>query len=359
MKALQRMVLFAFIRMFLLSLFFFLLIFQLVDIFSYIWRYINLEVPFIQILLVQAYYIPKCISFSISPSLLFAIAYTLGTMYANNELIAVFGSGVSLIRLVIPLMFVGFAMSAGSYFFEERVVIDTYRVKNTLSQDLLKQRKSLSNTQVTVIGKNNRLIYHAEYFNDSAKVLRGLIILERDSEGRITSRIDAEQAVWKQDHWEAQNVRIFSWDEDGRFLVEDDMTVFSKPGLDEDPSTFRKTLRNIGEMRSVEAKEWVENLRKAGLPYREPLTEYYKRFSFALTPLIVAFLSCALGGRFKKNILLMSLLLSLVVSVLFYVSQMISSLFAKSGLLSPLAGAWGPYIIFFISGLWLFKVARS
>ena len=353
------MVLFTYLKMFILSILFFVLILQLVDVFTYIWRYINLDIPFSQILIVQAYYVPKCVSYSISPSLLFSIAFTLGSMYASNELIAIFGSGVSLIRVVTPLLVMGFLLSAGSFFFEEYVVIDTYRIKNTLSQDLLKQRKSLSNTQVTVIGKNNKLIYHAEYYNDSAKVLRGLIILERDENGRITSRIDAEQAVWKRDHWEAQNVRIFTWDDDGKFLIEDDMAVYSKPELNETPETFRKTLRNIGEMSSTEAKEWVDSLREAGLPYREPLTEYYKRFSFAMTPLIVAFISCALGGKFKKNILLMSLLLSLVISVVYYVSQMVSSLFAKSGMISPLMGAWGPFFLFLIAGLWLFKIARS
>ena len=108
-----------------------------------------------------------------------------------------------------------------------------------------------------------------------------------------------------------------------------------------------------------EAKLWVESLRKAGLPYREPLTDYYKRYSFALTPLIVAFLSCSLGGRFKKNILLMSLLLSLVVSVLYYVSQMVTSLFAKSGILTPIIGAWAPFAFFMIIGLWFFRTART
>ena len=112
-------------------------------------------------------------------------------------------------------------------------------------------------------------------------------------------------------------------------------------------------------MSADEAGLWVESLQNAGLPYREPLTEYYKRYSFAFTPLIVVFLSCAVGGRFKKNILLMSLLLSLVVSVLYYVSQLVSSLLAKSGILTPLLGAWGPFILFFVAGLWLFKTAKT
>lgn len=359
MKTLQRMVLRSFFPMFVLSILFFVLLLQLVDVFTYIWRYINLEVPFSQIALVQAYYTPRCISFSISPSLLFSIAFTLGTFYANNELIAVFGSGVSLFRLVSPLILFGIVLSVGAFYFEERVVIDTFRIKNTLSQDLLKQRTSLSNTNVTVISDGGKLVYNAEYYNDSAQVLRGLILIERDENGRITGRIDADQAVWKQELWELQNVRVFSWDEEGQFLLEDNRNSFTRDDIDEMPDTFRKTVRNIDEMKIEEARTWVESLRSAGLPFREPQTDYYRRYSFAFTPLIVAFLSCAVGGRFKKNILLMSLLLSLVVSVLYYVSQLVSSLLAKSGILTPLLGAWAPFIFFAVLGLWLFRAAKT
>ncbi len=359
MRTLQRMVLKAFLPTFVLSIIFFVLLLQLVDIFAYIWRYINLGVPFLQIALVQWYYMPKCISFSLSPSLLFAVAFTLGTYYANNELIAVFGSGISLFRLVAPLLVFGIVVSIGSFFFEENFVIPTYTMKNTLSQDLLKQRQSLSNTDVTVLSEGGRLVYHAQYYNDAARVLRELIIVERDEDGRIVGRIDAEQAVWTGDGWELQDARIFSWVEDGEFLLEENQSRYTRPDIVENPDTFRKTVRNIGEMTSEEAALWVESLQKAGLPYREPLTEYYKRYSFAFTPLIVVFLSCAVGGRFKKNILLMSLLLSLVVSVLYYVSQMVSSLLAKSDILTPLLGAWGPFILFFFAGLWFFKTART
>ncbi|MBT3274900.1 MAG: YjgP/YjgQ family permease, partial [Spirochaetales bacterium] len=315
-------------------------------------------VPIIEVLKVQLLYIPKCISYSLSPSLLFSIAFTLGGFYSNNELIAVFGSGVSLFRFVLPLLLFGILLSVGGFYFEEEVVIPTYAEKNTLSQDLLKQRKSLSNTNVTTIAAGSRLVYHAEYYNDAARILRTLILIKRDENGRIVERIDAEQAVWKEDVWELQNVRMFSWDGDG-FLLETDRTAFTRSDIDEPPDTFRKTIRNIGEMNVQEAREWVDSLKRAGLSYKEPLTEYYKRYSFALTPLVVAFLSCAVGGRFKKNILLMSLLLSLVVSVLYYVSQMISGLLAKSGILTEIVGAWVPFVIFSIIGLWFFKTART
>lgn len=357
MIALRGLVFRIFLPMFFGALLFFVLILQIVDVFTYVWRYISLGVSLVEIARVQYYYLPKCISFSLSPSLLFAIAFTLGTLYANNELISVFGAGVSLFRLVLPLIVVGIAISVGAFWFEERIVIDSFRTKNAYAEDLLRQRKSLSNTNVTVLNAEFRMIYHADYYNDAAKTLRSLILIERDEAGVIVRRIDAEQAVWSGEVWELQRARQFAWEDDiFRELYFERLT---DPRIAEPPETFRRIVYSVDEMHVEEARTWIESLRKAGLPYREQQTDYYKRYSFALTPLIVALISSAIGGRFKKNILLMSLLLSLVISVLYYVAQMVAGILAKFGLFTPFMGAWTAFVVFLVISLWMFRIART
>ena len=358
MTTLYRMLFRLFVPMLIVSLLFFILIFQIVDIFALIWKYIQLGVGVGQILAVQLYFLPKCVSYALSPSLLFAVAFTLGTLYANNELISVFGAGVSLYRFVAPLIVAGMLFSLGSFVFEERVVIDTFRKKNEMSEDILRQRKSLSNTNVTVIDAENRIIYHADYYNDSAQTLRQLIVIERDEAGRVARIIDSEQAVWTQDRWELQRTREFYWDED-RLFRERFAERMTDDAIDEPPETFRRVVYSIDQMHIGEAKAWIESLRRAGLPYREQLTDYYKRYSFALTPFIVVLISAAVGGRFKKNILLMSLLLSLLISVLYYVGQMVTGILAKYGLFTPFMGATTAIVVFFLASIWLFRSART
>ena len=107
------------------------------------------------------------------------------------------------------------------------------------------------------------------------------------------------------------------------------------------------------------AKAWIETLRKAGLPYREALTEYYKRFSFTFTPLIVALISISFTGKFRKNVLLMSLLSSMMIAAGYYILQMVLMLFAKMGYIPPLAGAWGALFTFIILSLIMLKNADT
>jgi lipopolysaccharide export system permease protein len=349
----------AFIPILILALVFFVLILELVDLFSNLWRYLNHDVSILQILQVALYYVPKCISFSIPISLLFAISFTLGNYYSNNELIAVFGSGISLYSFVVPMLLCGFLLSGFMFVFEEKVVIDTFEKKNKLSRALLDQQVSYSNTNVTVLSHQNRIIYHADYYNDNNKTLSGVIIVERDFDGGFLYRIDAEKAVWENGGWEFPSCRIFTWDEEGEALTEYKRSGYRDEKLDESPKTFRKSEHNIEEMKLQEAREWIISQKRSGLPYRGALTEYYQRFSFALTPLIVALISTGLGGRFKRNILLMSLLLSLIITVIYYVMQMMFVIFAKLGYLPPLAGAWATFFIFLFFSFWLFRAART
>lgn len=351
------MLLRAFVPVFLIAIAFFVTILELVDIFQNITRYIDLEVPFSQVLRVQLLYLPKSLHFALPIGLLFAVAFTLGNFYANNELIAVLGSGVSLRSFVLPLIVAGLLLSAGSFLFEEHVVIDTLREKNRLERETLNISQSASNSNVTRLGAGARFVYHADYYNDATESLSGVVIVERDETGEVLSVISARSARWVGESWEVQSGRIFEWN--GELFAErfTSREVISRLNLS--PGAFRRQGKDIDELRLEDAREWIQTQRDAGLPYREDLTKYHERYSFALTPFIIVFISSAIGGRFRKNILLMSLLVSLSVSVVYYVIQMVAGLVAYSGFLSPIMGAWAGFLVFFIVGMILFRLSRT
>ena len=361
MITLKSMVMKQFFPVFIVTMIFFIVLLQLVDLFGTLWQFINNDVSIKDIFYVSFLYIPKCISFSLPIALLFAISFTLGNLYANNELIAIFGSGISLIRFTSPLLITGILLCFGSFYFENTVVIPTYKLKNAISTELMGLKPSFSNTNVTIISGQDNIIYNLDYYNDESMTMSNIIVLTRDQSGSFISRLDAESARWNAEKslWEFQKCRFFQWDSNGKYVEEQSLSSYTDPLFNEKPDTFRKVTRNINEMPIKDAKNWILSLQKAGLPFRDSLTEYYERFSFALTPFIVAMISCALGGKFKKNILLMSLLSSLILSVVYYVIQMIMALMAKLGHIPPLLGAWTSVLIFLIVGLGLYRTAKN
>ncbi|MCK5006990.1 MAG: LptF/LptG family permease, partial [Spirochaetales bacterium] len=107
MKIIYGMLLSTFILVLLVSVLFFVLVIQLLDLFTNLWRFLAHDTSLGEILRIAYYYLPKCLSYAIPPGLLFSAAFTLGALYKNNELIAILGSGISLSRLVLPFILTG------------------------------------------------------------------------------------------------------------------------------------------------------------------------------------------------------------------------------------------------------------
>ena len=359
MKTIYGMILTTFILIFLVSVLFFVLVVQLLDLFANLWRYLAHETSLREILTIAYYYLPKCLSYAIPPGLLFSAAFTLGILYRNNELIAILGSGISLYRLVLPFVLLGMALSVFSFFFEQYVVIDTFIRKNEMFRASVRQEISYSNTNVTVISEDTNTIYQVNYYNDAKQTLTDLMILERGENNGFVARIDADWAEWNGSHWVLHNSRRYMWEEGEQTVVLKHRSLEEAAELSEPPQTFRKTTRDVEEMKSGEARQWIDKLKRAGLPYRGALTEYYKKFFFAASPFIVVLIAAGMGGRFKRNVLLMNLLTALLVSVIYYVMQMVAIILAKNGLLPPLAGAGLSFVLFLAIGALTLRTART
>ena len=303
-------------------------------------------------------YLPTCLSYALPVALLFATAYTLGSLYARNELIAVFCSGLKLSSFVRPLLIMGLLLSVFSFVFGDVVVLDSYRQKVELSRNLLGQNITRSNADVAVISGDGNMVVKCAYYDDAGKSLTNLDIVERDEAGNPLSLTQADSARWDGSGWTLTKVRRFEKKSDGGWM-ETSYGSYRDKSFVEPPATFRNQNLDVKEMSVAELAIQVSFLRRAGLPYQGALAERHKRFSFSFTPLIVILLSSAFGGRFRKNVLLMSLLSSLLLATGYYIFQMVTMLLARTGLILPALGAWSPLAVFALLSLWLFRRART
>ena len=360
MRMYRRLLLREFLPFLILGVFFFALILVLADIFSNLWRYLNREIPFAEAIMVSLLFAPKAVAYALPIGSMFAAAFALGTLGSRNELIAVFGSGIPLIRFVLPILLIAGILSVGGYVLEDGVAIPMMKRRNSLSDNLLGIQDSKNRSRAVAISRAGKYVYYADYYNDANKTLSGLTVLQLDTEGGFLMRIDAEKGSWDDDSgmWILEGCRVFTDDGTGE-IGQEQFERYRDKNIDEDPRTFRLDTRDLDEMTGREARLWIETQKKAGLPFKAFQAEFYQRFTMALTPFLVVLFAGALGGRFKRNVLLMSLLASLGLSSAWYVSRMISTLLSEIGIISPLMGAVVPYVAFLGLGMWLFRHART
>ncbi|MDR0464923.1 MAG: LptF/LptG family permease [Treponema sp.] len=336
-----------------LSLFSFVLL--LIDLFANLTRYLNNEVPVLRILQMGFFYIPQCLSFALPISLLFAAAYTLGDLHARNELACVFCAGIPFRRFSISLLLVGFLVSVFSFFFDDIFVIPAVKIKNDLSRRALNQFVTESDSDIVIKTRNGRLTYSVDYFDNNRKILNGVSIIEINENGEFVSQIRAHSAQWNENYWEFNNALVYKY-EDGLLLVS---PFVSDSSYNEHPDIFRRQSVNIDELPVSEARLLIDDLRSVGLPYFEEQADYYHRYSFASTSFIVMILSVSMGGRFRKNIMLMSLFTSLAAAVVYYVVEMLTMAMAGLNYIPAVLGAWFPVFLFIFIGFILLWSAKT
>jgi lipopolysaccharide export system permease protein len=304
-------------------------------------------------------YVPTTLNYALPIAVLFAAAFTLSDLYAKNELVVIFASGVSLLRFTLPLLVFSFVLTFGMFFFQDTVAVPTYAAKQKLQRTLLNEEQSLNNNSIVVLSDNGRIVYTAQFYNDENKRLFNMYVVLRDKQKKLSAVIRADSAVWDESarHWSLSNGIQYTAADNG-FSTEP-VSVQLVKMLTERPETFRNNTINVDEVSTAEAKTYIEHLEKAGLPAAEAKSEYYKKYSFPFIVFIVVFLSIGLSGRSRKNVLLLSLALSIGAAVLFYVAQMVTMLMAKFGYLQPAAGAWLPVILFIIVSSIVVRYART
>ncbi len=341
------------------ALVFFALVLNLVDLFMNIATYLQNNVTAKEIVQVMLYYTPKTIWYAVPVAILFSTSYSLSDMYAHNELEALFASGVSLLRFTLPVLLLSVLLSFGLFEFENRYVVSTFEKKTTLQNKLLNKSTNENNSDVIVLSDNGRVIYKARRYIESTKKLADVYYVFRDENKNLQAIIFSSTSFWDDltGKWNLQGAVQYT-PVGQSFVVGEPEEKFTDQ-LTESYTIFRKTNVDVQSVSAKDAKVYIDHLKKAGLPYHEQLSEYYKKFAFPFIVFIVVFLSIGLTGKTKKNVLLISLASCISASVLFYVTMMVTMVFAKHGYISPFMGAWFPVIFFTIASVILFRYSRT
>lgn len=329
---------------------------ETMDLIQDLIRYLLLSVPPETIFRVQLFYLPTSMVYALPIAILFSVTFSLSQLNANNELITLYSSGISLLRFTLPLLLIGALLSAGLFFFREEVVIDTLRQKNELKRTLLNQEIEKSNNQVSLLQEGGRIVYYAEFYNDVDKRLSDVIIVITKDDNQFEMRLDADSAQWTGEFWLLKNVKIYTYNPIIRTVALETRPIYRNTELNVRPRFFQKVITNVDEMKYKDALDYVEELKRRGLSYRKLLTDLYSRFPLALSPFIVMIMACISGNLFRKNALLMSLLIAVAISILYYFTDLLGSVLASKGYLSPIIGAWFGFAFTLITSTLIYKI---
>ncbi|MBN2544858.1 MAG: LptF/LptG family permease [Spirochaetes bacterium] len=357
---LYKMLLRSFFYWFLIAQGLFVIIFLIFDFFSKVYSYIDNQVSSFDILAITFLLAPRAIWFTMPIAIMFGIIMALSSLYQNNELIAIFTSGISIYRLVIPIIIFNIFLSIFMIFADSFIVIPTFRHRENLYEYFTRPNKD--EYDITIKGKNN-YFWKVYRFVSSNNTLINLTLFRINDSFNITFLLEAQNAVYTKNGWIFKSGTLREWNDDGTLKHETKFYKRTIEDLEEDPRTFRNVFKKsdyeIDRMTIPEAQARIKLLKELGIAFDEELLNYYKKFSFPFTLLIVCLIAIGVSTLSQRNILILALFFSIGLAIIYYVMQMLISALASGGRINPFIGAWLSVFIFLPIGVYLVRKAKT
>ena len=317
-----------------------------VDLFSNLDLYMNHNVGFARAFSVTILYAPEAFLLALGPSFLFAVTYQLSMLHAHNEVMSVLNSGVSLSRIVRPIIILAVLLSGFYFVFNEYIAIPSSNAKALQHENITKDTDSTNNQDIALSDMQSGYMVYAAIYSDSDQSLFDVSLIESDEHGGLIRRTDAYRATYNQETelWTFYDAYVYIPTPSG--VSVEHVGDFENTVLLLEPQLFRNVSNEISTMSLELAKAYLDRMKSLNPEqYASMGTEYYKRIFSCLTPLIMILIACSINYRFKRNVLFFSLVCSICIAVVYFVVQMMTVMLSDQGVIAPQLGTLIPFIV--------------
>lgn len=286
---------------------------------------------------------------------IFATIFTIHRLVKNNEIIILFNSGMSFMRISLPLLVLSMGISIGLFFLNEIIVSPANYEVAKLRSHIRKNefRSNLSRTKFALRGKEG-IFYDIGFYDDINKIISNVVIEKFEKKLQMNTLIMFKKAEFTEYGWLAEDVYIKSFVDDAEVPV-----AISQPiptlliSTSELPSDFGKESKTPDEMNARELSRFIKERLRAGSDVSAYIVEYQMRFSFPLLPFILSLLGLSLCIKRPRVGFASIVGYSLGISFGIWGMFAIFKSFGVSGKISPYIAAWMPIIMTLAVSAWI------
>ena len=304
---------------------------------------------------------PYFLYYPIAPmSMLLAVLVTFGLLQRSNEITAIKATGISLYRIIIPVLFAS-VLVAGVLFASDQLYLPYTNKRQDELRNRIKGKPAqtyLRPDRKWIFGQHSD-IYYYQLFDPDRDSFGGITVFQFDPKTfEITHRVTAERA-----HWSAPMGRWVyeqGWERslDGSAIEnyhKFDAATF--PHLAEPPSYFKKEVKQSSEMNYEELRRYIHDLEQSGFDVVRLRVQLQKKIAYPLITLVMAVLAIPFALSAGKRGALAGVATAIGIGVVYWT---ISGLFEAMGNLSqlpPTVAAWSPNLVFgFIGGYLILRM---
>jgi LPS export ABC transporter permease LptG/LPS export ABC transporter permease LptF len=300
--------------------------------------------------------------YQITPlAVLIAVLATFGVLNRNSELIAMKATGISLYRLVIPIVSIAAVLAVSLFLFDEFYLPQANRKQEAL-RNIIKGRPPqtfLHPEQKWIFGQPRpgepARIFYYQFFDPDHNEFANLSLFEFDpSTFALSRRIFAARVFWDSGtgSWRFQN----GWkrDIDGANVTEYSefrQTAFSE--IHEEPSYFKKESLQSQEMNFGQLDRYIRDLSQSGFDTKRLSVALWHKLAYPLIAIVMAVLAIPFALSMGRRGSLTGIAVAIAVALAYWV---VDGLFGAMGTVNYLPtalAAWSSDLLFGLVGGYL------
>ncbi len=347
---------FAFALIFSIAAFVLIVIF--VDMVGNLAKFIDRDVPRNIIIKYYFVYIPYIWILAMPIAMLLASLFSVGQMARQNELIAIKAVGVSLYRILLPLLLFSSIISIFAFGFGENVVPTANQKKTEIESTYLEPNRERRATQASNVfwrDRINRRVFISQF--DNATKIAQKVSIQQYHGNQIVERLDAPKMQWQDSTWTLLNGYKRQFNDDAEEAIPFEM--LNDYGIDITPEKILQARVQPEDMSYSELAFFIEEVKRNGGNPNRWLVDLYFKTSIPFANFIMVLFGAPLASNKKRSGAIFGVLISLFISFIYYGFNKFIQTLGQSGNVEPLLAAWLANAVFLAVGIWLLVVTRK
>jgi LPS export ABC transporter permease LptG/LPS export ABC transporter permease LptF len=293
---------------------------------------------------------------------LVAVLITFGTLGRTNELTSMKATGVSLYRVVVPVLVVALLLAGTLFAFDELYLPGANKrqealrsvIKGKPAQTFLRPDRKWISGQNSGSGEPARIFYY-QFFDQSKDVFANLTVFEFEPGSFVLQRrIFAGSARWddKVQRWIFENgwQRTFA---DGSVQTYQTFQLSTFPEIREQPSYFKKEDRQSQQMTYAELSTYINDLKQSGFDTMRLRVQLDRKLSYPFITFVMAVLAVPFALTAGRRGSMAGMGAGVCVAIAYWVVAGVFENLGNVNSLPPLLAAWSPDLLFGMAGAYL------
>lgn len=326
-------------------------VFVLVDLFDHANSFIDNDVPVRIVIAYYAHYMPFVVVLTAPVAMLLATLLAVGRFTRSNELAAMKGSGVSLYRILLPVVLLATALSAASLVVAETVVPRATGRRLEIQDTHIRKRPSRTVRSDVIYMRPDGTTLLAKRFDTRNNTLEEVTVQDFDEDLRPRTRIDAATGTWEDGRWVLHDgrMRLFTAGAESAAVFVSRPLPYAGPT----PRELSTRVLKPEELGYRDLRAHIARLRASGTDPGDLPVQLELKLSFPFVVLIMTLLGAPIAAGARRGGFALAFTAALAISFVYYGVLQVGSVLGSQGMLPPALSAWIANILFAGIGLWI------